>query len=118
MQKELPKLDRLYDQTSRDQLKIILINIEKKKFEDIQSFLDNLSIKNLTSYFDNDLNLTREFGLRGIPITLIVNSDKKEVARVIGDLDFTDPNLLNGLSLISYLPVTYTKDIKITIAQN
>ena len=37
----------LYDQTSRDQLKIILINIEKKKFEDIQSFLDNLSIKNL-----------------------------------------------------------------------
>lgn len=92
--KELPKLDRLYDQTSRDQLKIILINIEKKKFEDIQSFLDNLSIKNLTNYFDNDLKLTKEFGLRGIPITLIVNSDKKEVARVIGDLDFTDPKFI------------------------
>jgi len=27
-------------------------------------------------------------------------------------------NLLNGLSLISYLPVTYAKDIKITMAQN
>ena len=92
--KELPKLDRLHDRTSRDQLKIILINIEKKKFEDIQSFLDNLSIKNLTSYFDNDLKLTRDFGLRGIPITLIVNSDKKEVARVIGDLDFTDPKFI------------------------
>ena len=62
--------------------------------EDFKSFLDNLSIKNLTSYFDNDLKLTREFGLRGIPITLIVNSDKKEVARVIGDLDFTDPKFI------------------------
>ena len=84
-------MDELWEQTKNIYANQ---NIEKKKFEDIQSFLDNLSIKNLTSYFDNDLKLTREFGLRGIPITLIVNSDKKEVARVIGDIDFTDPKFI------------------------
>ena len=96
--KELPKLDSLYYQTSRDQLKIILINIEKKEFKDIENFLRSLSIRNLKSFFDDNLKLTRELGLRGIPITIIANSEKKEIARVIGDLDFTDPKFLKWVN--------------------
>ena len=96
--KELPKLDSLYNQTSRGQLKIILINIEKKEFKDVENFLSDLSIRNLKSFFDDNLKLTRELELRGIPITIIANSEKKEIARVIGDLDFTDPKFLRWVN--------------------
>ena len=53
----------------------------------------------MVSYFDIKLKLTKELKLRGIPITLIVNSQGKEVGRIIGDLDFTDPRFIAWINI-------------------
>ncbi len=95
--KELPKLEFLSNQFSIKDLQIILVNIEEKKYEDIQKFFNELKIKNLKSFFDNKLKLTKQLSLRGIPITLIVNSSGKEIARIIGDLDFTDKRFITWI---------------------
>ena len=97
--KELPKLDILDKKIPKRQLNIVLINIENIKYNKIQSFFDELKVKNLTSYFDIKLKLTKKLKLRGIPITLIINSQGKEIARVIGDLDFTDPRFINWINI-------------------
>jgi hypothetical protein len=39
----------------------------------------------------------RELSLRGIPITLLINTKGKEVARIIGDINFTDPELIKWI---------------------
>ena len=95
--KELPLLDKLANSLDSKQLNIVLINLENKKYSDVKSFLDNLGIKNLTTYFDKNLKLTRSLGLRGIPVTLVVNSDKKEVARILGDIDFNNEEFVNWI---------------------
>lgn len=87
---ELPKLKILSSQVPSDQLNIILVNIENKNNEDIDAFFKEIRVTNFENYFDDNLKLTKQLSLRGIPITLIVNSKGKEVARIIGDLDFTD----------------------------
>ena len=46
MQKELPKLDIL-DKNPSEALNIVLINIENIKYNKIQSFFDELKVKNL-----------------------------------------------------------------------
>ena len=69
MQKELPKLDILDQKIPQRQLNIVLINIENIKYNKIQSFFDELKKKNLVSYFDIKLKLTKELKLRGLPIT-------------------------------------------------
>ena len=97
--KELPKLDVLVQIIPQKQLNIVLINIENIKYNKIQSFFDELKIKNLVSYFDIKLKLSKELKLRGIPITLIVNSQGKEVGRIIGDLDFTDPRFIAWINI-------------------
>ena len=97
--KELPKLDTLDQKIHQGQLNIVLINIENIKYEKVQSFFDDLKVKNLVSYFDIKLKLTKELKLRGIPITLIVNSQGKEVGRIIGDLDFTDPRFIAWINI-------------------
>ena len=97
--KELPKLDVLVQIIPQKQLNIVLINIENIKYNKIQSFFDDLKVKNLVSYFDIKLKLTKELKLRGIPITLIVNSQGKEVGRIIGDLDFTDPRFIAWINI-------------------
>ena len=96
--KELPKLESLYQQISRSQVNIVLINIENIKYDKIQKFFNKLKVKNLVSHFDNKLKLTKELKLRGIPITLIVNSDGKEMGRIIGDLDFTNPSFVSWIN--------------------
>ena len=96
--KELPKLDSLYQQIPRSQVNIVLINIENIKYDKIQKFFNKLKVKNLVSHFDDKLKLTKELKLRGIPITLIVNSDGKEMGRIIGDLDFTNPSFVSWIN--------------------
>ena len=95
--KELPLLDKLANSINSKQLNIVLINLENKKYSDVKSFLDNLGIKNLTTYFDKNLKLTRSLGLRGVPVTLVVNSEKKEVARILGDIDFNNEEFVNWI---------------------
>ena len=73
-------------------------NIENIKYDKIQRFFNQLKVKNLVSYFDNKLKLTKELKLRGIPITLIVNSNGKEIGRIIGDLDFTNPRFVSWVN--------------------
>lgn len=96
--KELPKLESLYQQISRSQVNIVLINIENIKYDKIEKFFNKLKVKNLVSHFDNKLKLTKELKLRGIPITLIVNSDGKEMGRIIGDLNFTNPFFVSWIN--------------------
>tara|TARA_B100000963_G_C22624703_1_gene671716 strand:- start:1350 stop:1784 length:435 start_codon:yes stop_codon:yes gene_type:complete len=96
--KELPKLDSLYEQISSNQLNIILINIESLKYNKIQTFFDEIKVKNLDSFFDIKLKLTKELKLRGIPITLIIDSNGKEIGRIIGDLNFTDPRFISWIN--------------------
>tara|TARA_B100000614_G_scaffold250996_1_gene261999 strand:+ start:867 stop:1397 length:531 start_codon:yes stop_codon:yes gene_type:complete len=95
--KELPKLDSLNRQIKESQLKIILINIENIKYNKIQTFFNDLKIVNLDSYFDNKLRLAKELQLRGLPITIIINSKGKEIGRIIGDLDFTDQRVVSWI---------------------
>ena len=97
--KELPKLDVLDQRFPQKQLNIVLINIENIKYDKIQSFFEELKVKNLVSYFDIKLKLTKELKLRGLPITLIVNSQGKEIVRIIGDFDFIDPRFINWVNI-------------------
>ena len=96
--KELPELDNLYQQIPRSQVNIVLINIENIKYDKIQKFFNRLKVKNLVSHFDNKLKLTKELKLRGLPITLIVNSNGKEIGRIIGDLNFTNPFFVSWIN--------------------
>lgn len=95
--KELPQLQQLSSNTAEGILKVALVNIENKDFSQIQKFLNNLQVYDLEVYFDHQLKLVRELSLRGIPITLLINTKGKEVARIIGDINFTDPELIKWI---------------------
>ena len=86
--KEMPKLDRLVKNVGSKQLKVLAINIENKNYKDIKNFLDDLKIENFDSVFDRKLKIVKSLQLRGIPVTLVVNNNGKEIARILGDLDF------------------------------
>tara|TARA_B100001250_G_scaffold65627_1_gene52086 strand:+ start:78 stop:599 length:522 start_codon:yes stop_codon:yes gene_type:complete len=95
---EMPYLDKLQNVNG---IKIFPINIEKNSKSKTEMFFKNLEIKNLSIYFDIENNLVNLFRLRGLPTTIILNKDKKEIARVMGAVDFSDQRFIDWLSSVS-----------------
>ena len=96
---EMPSLDLLKSNKDLDNLKIFPINVGQDNVKKAKEFFDDLNIKYLNLYFDENINLTKKFALRGIPTSILLNKNGKEFARVIGSLDFNEENFIKWLKL-------------------
>ena len=95
---EMPHLDTL--QLNKN-IEVFPINIEVKNQRKTEIFFKSLEIKNLSIFFDSDNKLVNLFRLRGLPTTIILNSDKNEVARIIGAVDVSDEKFIKWIESIS-----------------
>ena len=96
---EMPSLDLLKSNKDLNNLKIFPVNVGQDNVEKAKNFFDDMNIKNLNLYFDENINLTKKFALRGIPTSILLNKNGKEFARVIGSLDFNEENFIEWLKL-------------------
>ncbi|MDC3039520.1 TlpA family protein disulfide reductase [Candidatus Pelagibacter sp.] len=94
---EMPSLDALKTNPELNNIKIFPINIGKDNFKKSEQFFKDLNIENLDIYFDNPKTLAKNFGLRGIPTTILFNKDNKEFARVIGSINFEDVEFIQWI---------------------
>ena len=95
---EMPSLDSLYTNNNFKNLEIFAVNMEKPNIIKCKNFFSDLKIKKLSIFFDKDLNLVKEFKLRGVPTTVLINKKGEEFARIIGAINFQDKKFLEWLS--------------------
>jgi thiol-disulfide isomerase/thioredoxin len=95
--KEMPSLDRISQDKNFNNLEVLAINMEQPNKIKTKNFFNDLDIKNLKIFFDKDLNFVKEFKLRGVPTTILINKKGEEFARIIGEVDFDDKNFLKWL---------------------
>ena len=96
--KEMPSLDNLYEKNNFKNLEVFAVNMEQPNIEKTKKFFSDLNIKKLQIYFDKNLNFVKEFKLRGVPTTILINKNGDEFGRIIGDINFQDKNFTNWLS--------------------
>ena len=96
--KEMPSLDNLYQETEFKNLQIFPVNMEQPNKLKTKKFFTDLKIKNLGIFFDQNLNFVKEFKLRGVPTTILINKKGEEFARIIGEVNFQDKKFLKWLS--------------------
>ena len=96
--KEMPSLDKLYQTDSFKNLQVFAVNMEQPNILKTKKFFSDLNIKKLEIYFDYNLNFVKEFKLRGVPTTVIINKKGEEFARIIGEVNFQDKKFLKWLS--------------------
>ena len=93
----MPSLDRLQVNQNLSNLKIFAINISQESKKKIDSFFEDLNIKNFDPYFDAPTTLAKTFSLRGVPTSILLDKNGKEFARIIGSIDFDDKKFINWL---------------------
>ena len=96
--KEMPSLDRLQSNNILNNIKIFPINVGRDTTEKAERFFRELKIQNLDIYFDSPNTLAKEFSLRGIPTTILINKKGEEFARILGSIDFDEKKFIDWLS--------------------
>jgi thiol-disulfide isomerase/thioredoxin len=96
--KEMPSLDRFYQDKNFKNLQVFAVNMEQPNKLTTKKFFTDLNIKKLEIFFDGDLNFVKQLKLRGVPTTVLINKKGEEFARILGEINFQDEKFLKWLS--------------------
>ena len=94
--KEMPSLDNF--SYLNKHILIYPVNLEKPNTDKTRKFYRDLNLKNLKIYFDPEFELTKQFKLRGVPTTILLNKEGNEFARIIGDINFEDKKFVEWIN--------------------
>lgn len=88
--REMPMLDALAGSTA-GKLQVVTVSQDLKGAEVVDPFFAKHGYKNLKPYTDPDVKLSLELQAPGLPVTILVDKDGKEVWRITGDIDWMGP---------------------------
>ena len=78
-------------------MEVFAVNMEQSNRIKSKNFFTDLNIQKLEIFFDSDLNFVKEFKLRGMPTTVLINKKGEEFARIVGAINFQDEKFLKWL---------------------
>ena len=84
--REMPSLERL--QTAMPEIAVVPVATGRNAVEGIKRFFADAGVKTLPTLRDPQSDLARAMGIIGLPVTVILNPEGQEVARLIGDAEW------------------------------
>lgn len=92
--KEMPSLDRLQAELGGDNFEVVTIATGRNTLQGITKFFDKAEVKHLPILLDPKQKLSRSMGVLGLPITVILDPDGNEIARLSGDAEWDSNSAL------------------------
>ncbi|KAF0137847.1 MAG: thioredoxin [Xanthobacteraceae bacterium] len=83
---EMPSLDRL--QVAMPEIAVVPVATGRNAVEGIKRFFAEAGITTLPILRDPQSDLSRAMSVMGLPVTVILNPEGQEVARLIGDAEW------------------------------
>ena len=86
---EMPSLDRL--QAAMPDIAVLPVATGRNSVTAIEKFYADAGVANLPILRDPKSELSRKMGVLGLPVTVILNPEGQEIARLIGDAEWDSP---------------------------
>ena len=83
--KEMPMLAELQQEFGGEAFEVVTIAVGRNARPGMEKFFDEIGVDNLPLHIDRPMTLSRAMGVLGLPVTLLVDRDGNEVARLQGD---------------------------------
>lgn len=84
---EMVPLARLARMLASEGLAVVALNIDRKA-ADADRFLAALGIRDLTVYLDPEALAAKDLAARGIPVSILIDRDGREIGRIEGAVDW------------------------------
>jgi thiol-disulfide isomerase/thioredoxin len=88
---EMPSLQNLHDMKGGEDLAVVTLATGFNQPQAIRRFFEETGVTDLTQYRDINQQIAREMGVFGLPITVILDSGGREIARLRGDAHWDSP---------------------------
>jgi thiol-disulfide isomerase/thioredoxin len=85
---EMPTLDRLQAQLGGPDFEVVALSIDHDGIAAVRKFYREISIKHLRSYNDPEMRATTALGVLGIPATLLIDREGREIGRALGPAEW------------------------------
>jgi thiol-disulfide isomerase/thioredoxin len=96
---EMPSLDRL--QRALPDIAVVPLAAGRNAPEQITKFFKEAEVESLTVLRDPKMELARAMSVVGLPVTVILNPEGQEVARLIGDAEWDSADAVAVLKALS-----------------
>ena len=86
--KEMPQLDALQKEFGGDAFEVVTIASGRNSPDGISRFFEEAGVENLPRHQDPKQALASQMGIFGLPITVLIDPEGREIARLRGDADW------------------------------
>lgn len=97
---EMPMLSDLQTTLGGEDFQVVTIATGRNPRPAIEAFFDEIGVDNLPMHTDARQSLARSLGVLGLPVTIILDPEGQEVARLQGDADWSSESALAILSAL------------------
>ncbi len=97
--KEMPTLDRLQTALGGADFEVVALSIDRR-MDVVRKFFADVGIQKLAMYLDSSAKATRQLGAVGLPTTLLVDREGREVGRLIGPAEWDSPDIAAFISCV------------------
>ena len=88
---EMPALDQLQASLPQASLTVITLSLDRGGLAEIEPFWKKTKLMSLKMYFDTTMSAGQTLSARGLPTTLLINREGREVARIEGPAEWASP---------------------------
>ncbi len=86
--KEMPHLSELQAELGGDRFEVVTIATGRNPPQGMKDFFAEIGVENLPLYRDPRQGLARKMAVLGLPVTVILDPEGREIARLLGDADW------------------------------
>jgi thiol-disulfide isomerase/thioredoxin len=95
--REMSSLDRLQAKLGGPRFQVVAVSIDKQGAAVVQPFFRELGLRSLGIYLDPFGRATSGLGIEGVPATLLIDADGREIGRKLGALEWDHPAVIDAL---------------------
>lgn len=102
--KEMPALDRLQSRLGRDRILIIPVSQDRGGNKVVPPYFQKLQLRHMKMYFDNSSSVMSGLRAFGLPTSVIIDPNGREVARVVGAINWDSDEVVKLLRALAQKP--------------
>jgi thiol-disulfide isomerase/thioredoxin len=88
---EMPSLDRLQAKLGSRRFTVLALSVDRQGLEVVKPFLAKTQVQSLPVYLDPPGGSMRAFGVRGLPTTVVIDRDGRDMGRIEGMAPWDTP---------------------------
>lgn len=96
---EMPSLDRLQARLGGPDFRVVPLSIDREGLPAVEAFYEELGLKALGIYVDQSGRASGKLGAAGIPTTLLVDREGREIGRKVGPAEWDSDEVVQVLQL-------------------